>query len=188
MTASASPHRWFVVQARSGSEQTVAQDLRNRIERTGMADQFGQVLVPTEEVVGMVKGQPKTSTKVIFPGYVLVQIAMDTAAGLSTDAWHLVRSTAKVLGFIGGSAERPLPISDQEAERILNRIEATKDKPRAAVSFRQGDVVRITEGPFKDFQGVVESMDVARASVRVAVSVFGRATPVDFKVDQLMAD
>ena len=190
MTDSTPSLRWFVVQARSNFENQVAEALRGRVERLGLTDRFGEILVPSETVVSMKDGQKRTSVRKFFPGYVLVQIAVNDPNGppdISVDAWHAVKETPKVLGFIGGSADRPLPISDAEAQKILKRTEQAAAKPSPSVLFEQGQAVRITDGPFKDFDGFVESFDAGRLSVRVNVMVFGRATPVEFSTSLVEA-
>ena len=187
-TAAASNLRWYVVQARSGFEKAVAKSLRERMQQFGVAHAFGEVLVPSEEVTEMRDGQKRKSERKFFPGYVLVQIATEGDGGvprISSEAWHLVRETSKVSGFIGGTAERPLPITDQEADRILARVAKAADKPTPKVMFERGTMVRVTEGPFNDFNGVVEDVDYDRSKIKVSVLVFGRATPVDFDLTQV---
>ena len=188
MKTAASSHRWYVVQARSNCEKSAAQAMRDRIVRMGLADQFGQILVPSEDVVEMRASQKKTIERKFFPGYILVQIVpTEDGNNISSEAWHMVKETPKVLGFIGGGASRPAPITDVEAERILARVECTAGKPRHKVLYEKGQMVRVKEGPFNDFNGVVDSIDYDKARVRVAVQVFGRATPVDFGFTQVEA-
>lgn len=180
--------RWYVIQARSNFEKSVAKALRERIQRNGLEEHFGEILVPAEEFVDMKDGQKRKTERKFFPGYVLVQIATDTQDGLpriNSEAWHVVRETPKVSGFIGGTNDRPLPISDQEADRILARVATAEKKPTPTRLFEKGQTVRVAEGPFTDFNGVVEDVDYEKGTVRVAVLVFGRSTPVDFAVNQV---
>lgn len=156
--------------------------LKERIELKGMEASFGEVLVPTEEVVEMKDGKKRKSERKFYPGYVLVQMEMND------DTWHLVKSTPKVLGFIGGTADRPAPISDKEAEAILRRVESGVDKPKPKTLFEAGEVVRVIEGPFADFNGVVEEVDYEKSRVKVAVLIFGRSTPVDLEFSQIEKD
>jgi transcriptional antiterminator NusG len=171
--------RWYVVHAYSGFEQQVKRSLQERIKLRAMEDHFGEILVPTEEVVEMRDGQKRKSDRKFFPGYVLVQMEMND------DTWHLVKSVPKVMGFIGGSSDRPAPISDREADEILNRVQEGAEKPRPKVLFEAGEVVRITDGPFNDFNGVVEEVDYEKNRLRVEVSIFGRSTPVDLEFSQV---
>lgn len=171
--------RWYVVQAFSGYEGRVAKSLREHIKMHGMEDQFGEVLVPTEEVVEMRAGQKRKSERKFFPGYVLVQMQMNDGT------WHLVRSIPRVMGFIGGTPERPAPISDKEADAILNRLQDAVDKPKPKTLFEPGEVVRVTEGPFADFNGVVEEVDYEKSRVKVSVLIFGRSTPVELEFGQV---
>lgn len=171
--------RWYVVQTFSQYENTVKRALEERIQRDGMQDRFGEILVPSEEVVEMRDGVRRKSERKFFPGYVLVQIDMND------EAWHLVRSVPRVLGFIGGTPDRPAPISDKEAEAILNRMREGAEKPRPKVLFEVGEMVRICEGPFNDFNGTVEEVDYERSRLRVAVSIFGRSTPVELEFSQV---
>ncbi|TKR34003.1 transcription termination/antitermination protein NusG [Luteimonas gilva] len=180
--------RWYVVHAYSGFEKSVAQALRDRIARTGMQDKFGDVLVPTEEVVEMRSGQKRRSERKFFPGYVLVQIATHEEAGIpriDSESWHLIKETPKVMGFIGGTADRPLPIRDEEADMILQRVQEGVEKPRPKVLFEPGEMVRVTDGPFNDFNGVVEEVNYEKSRVRVAVLIFGRSTPVELEFGQV---
>ncbi|MEW6444814.1 MAG: transcription termination/antitermination protein NusG [Pseudomonadota bacterium] len=171
--------RWYVVQAFSQYENAVKRALEDRIQREGMQDRFGEILVPSEEVVEMRDGVRRKSERKFFPGYVLVQIDMND------EAWHLVRSVPRVLGFIGGTPERPAPISDKEADAILDRMKEGAEKPRPKTLFEVGEMVRICEGPFNDFNGVVEEVDYDKSRLRVAVSIFGRSTPVELEFDQV---
>jgi transcriptional antiterminator NusG len=171
--------RWYVVHAYSGFENRVKQSLLERIERSGMQDKFGEIMVPTEEVVEMREGQKRRSERKFFPGYVLVQMEMDD------DTWHMVKDVPKVLGFIGGTSDRPAPITDREADAILQRVQEGAEKPRPKVLFEPGEVVRVTEGPFNDFNGVVEEVNYEKSKLRVAVMIFGRSTPVDLDFGQV---
>ena len=171
--------RWYVVHAYSGFENQVKKYLHERIERLEMQDKFGEILVPMEEVVEMREGQKKRSERKFFPGYVLVQMEMDD------DSWHLVKDVPKVLGFIGGTTDKPAPIPDQEADAILQRIQDGVDKPRPKVLFEPGEVVRVTDGPFNDFNGVVEEVNYEKSRMLVAVQIFGRSTPVELEFGQV---
>ena len=171
--------RWYVVHAYSGFEHQVMRMLKERIARSGLDESFGDVLVPTEEVVEMRDGQRRKSDRKFFPGYVLVNMAMND------DSWHLVKSVPKVMGFIGGSSDRPAPISDAEADVILQRVQEGVDKPRPKVLFEAGEVVRVTDGPFNDFNGVVEEVDYDKSRLKVAVLIFGRSTPVALEFGQV---
>lgn len=171
--------RWYVVQAYSGYELKVQKLLLERIEREGLDDRFGEVLVPTEEIVEMRAGQQRKSERKFFPGYVLVEMDMDD------ETWHLVKNTPRVLGFIGGTADRPAPISEKEANEILQRVEDSTDKPKPKILFEPGEVIRVTDGPFADFNGVVEKVDYDKSRVKVSVSIFGRSTPVDLEFSQV---
>jgi transcriptional antiterminator NusG len=174
--------RWYVVHAYSGFEHQVMKMLKERILRSGLDDSFGDVLVPTEEVVEMRDGQRRKTDRKFFPGYVLVNMAMND------DSWHLVKSVPKVMGFIGGSSDRPAPISDAEADVILQRVQEGVDKPRPKVLFEAGEVVRVIDGPFNDFNGVVEEVDYDKSRLKVAVLIFGRSTPVELEFGQVEKD
>lgn len=171
--------RWYVVHAYSGFENHVKRSLEERVKRAGMEEKFGQILVPTEEVVEIREGQKRKSDRKFFPGYVLVQMDMDD------QTWHLVKDCPRVMGFIGGTSDRPAPISEREAQAILDRIQEGAEKPRPKVLFEAGEVVRIIDGPFNDFNGVVEEVDYEKSRLRVAVLIFGRSTPVDLSFDQV---
>ena len=171
--------RWYVIHAYSGYEQQVMRTLQERIKRYGMEDKFGEILVPTEEVVEMRDGKKRKSERKFFPGYVLVQMEMDD------DTWHLVKEAPRVLGFIGGTTDKPAPISDAEASSILQRVEAGVDKPKPKVLFEPGEVVRVTDGPFTDFNGVVEEVNYEKSRLRVSVLIFGRSTPVELEFGQV---
>ena len=173
------PMRWYIVHAYSGFEKKVAEAIREQIEQKDMADLIEQVLVPTEEVVEMRRGQKVNSERKFFPGYVLVQMDMNE------ESWHLVKSTPKVLGFIGGTPDKPQPISDQEAAKILNRVTESVEKPRPKTLFDPGESVRVKEGPFADFSGVVEEVNYEKSRLRVAVLIFGRSTPVELEFSQV---
>ena len=180
--------RWYVVHAYSGFEHQVQRALDTRIARAEMQDKFGQVLVPTEEVIEMRGGQKRKSERKFFPGYVLVQIETHEDGGIpriDDDSWHLIKETPKVMGFIGGTAERPLPIQDREADVILRRVQDGVDKPRPKVLFEPGEMVRVTDGPFNDFNGVVEEVNYEKSRLRVAVLIFGRSTPVELEFGQV---
>jgi transcription termination/antitermination protein NusG len=171
--------RWYVVHAYSGFEKQVMRSLRDRVERAGMQDLFGQILVPTEEVVEMKGGQKRRSDRKFFPGYVLVEMEM------TDETWHLVKDVPKVMGFIGGTADKPAPISQKEADAILNRVQEGVDKPRPKVLFEPGEMVRVVDGPFNDFNGVVEDVDYDKSRLKVAVLIFGRSTPVELEFHQV---
>ena len=171
--------RWYVVHAYSGFEKQVMRSLQDRIERADMQELFGQILVPTEEVVEMKGGQKRRSDRKFFPGYVLVEMEM------TDETWHLVKDVPKVMGFIGGTADRPAPISQKEADAILNRVQEGADKPRPKVLFEPGEMVRVVDGPFNDFNGVVEEVDYDKSRLKVAVLIFGRSTPVELEFHQV---
>lgn len=171
--------RWYVVHAYSGFEKNVHKALLERIERSGMQEQFGQILVPVEEVVEMRSGQKSISERKFFPGYVLVEMEM------TDDSWHLVKNTPKVTGFVGGSAHKPTPISEREVQAILQQIQEGVEKPRPKVLFEVGESVRVKEGPFTDFHGNVEEVNYDKSKLRVSVSIFGRATPVELEFSQV---
>src|SRR4030065_1180916 len=164
--------RWYVVHAYSGFENQVMRSLRERIKRSGLENMFGAILVPTEEVVEMRDGKKRKSDRKFFPAYVLVQMEMND------DTWHLVKEAPKVLGFIGGTGDKPAPISDAEANAILQRVEEGVDKPRPKILFEPGGAIRIKDGRFTDFNGVVEEVNFEKSRLRVSVLIFGRSTPV----------
>ena len=174
--------QWYVVHAYSGFENQVKRSLEDRVKRSGLDDKFGQILVPTEEVVEMRDGQKRKSDRKFFPGYVLVQMEMDEAS------WHLVKDCPKVMGFIGGTSDRPTPITEREAQNILDRIQEGVEKPKPKVLFEVGEVVRVIDGPFTDFNGVVEEVNYDKSRLRVAVSIFGRSTPVELEFGQVSKD
>jgi len=171
--------RWYVVHAYSGFEKSVMRALKERVTRAGMQDLFGQILVPEEEVVEMRSGQKSISQRKFFPGYVLVEMEMND------ESWHLVKSTPRVTGFIGGTANKPTPISDKEVDKIMQQIQEGVEKPRPKVLFEIGEMVRIKDGPFADFNGNVEEVSYDKSRLRVAVSIFGRSTPVELQFDQV---
>ena len=174
------PHRWYVVHAYSGFENKVASSIREQAEKKGLAEEITEVIVPTEEVVEVRRGAKVQTERKFFPGYVLVK--MD----LSDETWHLVKNTAKVTGFLGGGGRgKPVPISDAEATRILRQVQEGVERPKPAVSFEIGEQVKVADGPFASFNGVVEEVDEARSRLKVAVSIFGRATPVELEFGQV---
>ena len=188
MTETQTDKRWYVVHAYSGFEKSVAQALRDRIVRMEMQARFGDVLVPTEEVIEMRAGQKRRSERKFFPGYVLVQIATHDEGGIpriDNESWHLVKETPKVMGFIGGTADRPLPIRDAEADQILQRVQEGVEKPKPKVLFEPGQMVRVVDGAFNDFNGVVEEINYDKSRLRVAVLIFGRSTPVELEFGQV---
>ena len=170
---------WYVVHAYSNFESQVKRSLEERIIREGMQSFFGKILVPTEEVIDMHRGQQRKSERKFFPGYVLVQME------LTDETWHMVRSIPKVLGFIGGSSDHPAPIPDREADAILRRVEEGANKPRPKVLFEVGEVIRVIEGPFADFNGVVEEVNYEKNKLKVSVLIFGRSTPVELDFAQV---
>lgn len=170
---------WYVVHAYSQYENSVLRTLRDRINRAGLENQFGEILVPTEEVVEIRDGIKRTTERKFFPGYVLVQMEMNE------QTWHLVKSTPKVLGFIGGTPDKPAPISDKEAEKILSRVTDSVEKPRPKTLYEPGESVRVIDGPFADFSGVVEEVNYEKNRLRVAVLIFGRSTPVELEFSQV---
>lgn len=171
--------RWYVVHAYSGYEKQVMRSLKERVAHAGMEEVFGDIIVPTEEVVEMRNGQKRKSERKFFPGYVFVQMDMNE------DAWHLIKSTPKVLGFIGGTADKPAPISEREADAMLRRIADSGEKPRPRTLFSAGETVRVIDGPFADFNGVVEEVNYEKSRLQVAVAIFGRATPVELEFGQV---
>lgn len=171
--------RWYVVHAYSGFEKSVMRAIQERINRLGMQDKFGQILVPVEEVVEMKGGQKSISERKFFPGYVLVEMEMDD------DSWHLVKNTPKVTGFVGGTANRPAPISQKEVDKIMQQMQEGVEKPRPKTLFDVGETVRVKEGPFTDFNGSVEDVNYEKNRLRVSVTIFGRATPVELEFGQV---
>ncbi|MCW8936205.1 MAG: transcription termination/antitermination protein NusG [Gammaproteobacteria bacterium] len=171
--------RWYVVHAYSGFEAKVKHSLLEHIKLNGMEDQFGEILIPTEEVVEMRDGNKRRSERKFFPGYVLVQMEM------TDETWHLVKDVPKVMGFIGGTKDKPAPITEKEAQAILNSVQEGAEKPKPKVLYEAGEVVRVTDGPFNDFNGVVEEVDYDKSRLKVAVSIFGRSTPVELDFGQV---
>jgi transcription termination/antitermination protein NusG len=171
--------RWYVVHAYSNFESKVKQALEDRIKREGLEQYFGKILVPTEEIVEMRMGQQRKSERKFFPGYVLVQME------LTDETWHLVKDVPRVLGFIGGTSDRPAPISEKEAMAILNRVEEGVNKPRPKILFEAGEVIRVIDGPFKDFNGVVEEVNYEKNKLKISVLIFGRSTSVELGFGQV---
>ena len=171
--------RWYVVHAYSGMEKSVKKALIERIARSDMQEQFGEILVPTEEVVEVKNGQKAVTERRFFPGYVLVEMDM------TDESWHLVKNTAKVTGFVGGKANRPTPISQKEVEKIMAQMLEGVEKPRPKTLFEVGEMVRVKEGPFTDFNGNVEEVNYEKSRLRVSVTIFGRATPVELEFGQV---
>jgi transcriptional antiterminator NusG len=171
--------RWYVVHAYSGMEKAVERNLRERIERSGMQAKFGRILVPTEEVVELKGGKKSVTERRFFPGYVLVEMQMDD------DTWHLVKHTSKVTGFVGGAKNRPAPISEAEVMKIVNQMQEGVEKPRPKVQWTVGELVRVKEGPFTDFNGAIEDVNYEKSKVRVSVTIFGRSTPVELDFSQV---
>jgi transcriptional antiterminator NusG len=171
--------RWYIVHAYSGMEKAVERNLKERIDRAGMQEKFGRILVPTEEVVELKNGKKSVTERRIYPGYVLVEMEM------ADDTWHLVKHTSKVTGFIGGAKNRPAPISDAEVAKIVNQMQEGVDKPKPKVEWTVGELVRVKEGPFTDFNGAVEEVNYEKSKVRVSVTIFGRATPVELDFAQV---
>ncbi len=180
MAAATAPGmRWYVVHAYSGMEKAVERNIRERIERAAMHSKFGRILVPTEEVVELKNGKKAVTERRFFPGYVLVEMVMDD------ESWHLVKHTSKVTGFVGGARNRPAPISEAEVMKIVNQMQEGVDKPRPKVQWTVGELVRVKEGPFTDFNGAVEEVNYEKSKVRVSVTIFGRATPVELDFAQV---
>jgi transcription termination/antitermination protein NusG len=171
--------RWYVVHAYSGYENKVRHSLTEYVERGGLQDQFGDILVPTEEVVEIRAGQKRKSERKFFPGYVLVEMEMND------ETWHLVKSVPKVMGFIGGKTEHPAPITQKEVDQILSRVQEGVDAPRPKVLYEVGELVRVIYGPFSDFNGVVEEVNYDKSRLQVAVLIFGRSTPVELGFEQV---
>ena len=171
--------RWYIVHAYSGMEKAVERNIIERINRAGMQSKFGRILVPTEEVVEVKNGQRKTTERRLFPGYVFVEMQMDD------ESWHLVKHTNKVTGFVGGAKNRPAPISEEEVAKIVNQMQEGVEKPRHKIEFLVGEYVRVKDGPFTDFNGSVEEVNYDKSKVRVSVTIFGRATPVELEFSQI---
>lgn len=177
--AEQSAMRWYIVHAYSGMEKAVERNIIERIHRADMAGKFGRILVPTEEVVEIKNGQRKTAERRLFPGYVFVEMVMDD------ETWHLVKHTSKVTGFVGGAKNRPVPISEEEVQKIVSQMEEGAERPRHKVEFMVGELVRVKEGPFADFNGTVEEANYEKSRLRVAVMIFGRSTPVELEFSQV---
>jgi transcription termination/antitermination protein NusG len=177
--APATNKRWYVVHAYSGMEKAVERNLRERIDRAGMQDKFGRILVPMEEVVELKHGKKSVTERRFFPGYVLVEMEM------ADDTWHLVKHTSKVTGFVGGAKNRPSPISQAEVLKIVHQMQEGVEKPRPKVEWSVGELVRVKEGPFTDFNGAIEDVNYDKSKVRVSVTIFGRATPVELDFSQV---
>jgi transcriptional antiterminator NusG len=172
--------RWYIVHTYSGMERAVARNIKEQVLRSEMQGQFGRILVPTEDVVEVKNGQRKTTERKFFPGYVFVEMVMNDSS------WHLVKRTSKVTGFVGGAKNRPpVPISEAEVQKILNQMREGSDKPRHKVEFMAGEFVRVKDGPFADFSGVVEEVNYEKSRLRVSVTIFGRATPVELEFTQV---
>jgi len=171
--------RWYVVHAYSGMEKAVERNLRERIDRSGMAEKFGRILVPMEEVVELKNGKKAVTERRFFPGYVLVEMEM------ADDTWHLVKHTNKVTGFVGGARNRPAPISENEVMKIVHQMQEGVEKPRPKVEWSVGELVRVKEGPFTDFNGAIEDVNYDKSKVRVSVTIFGRSTPVELDFSQV---
>lgn len=171
--------RWYVVHAYSGMEKAVERNILERIKRSGMQEKFGRILVPTEEVVEVRNGQRRTTERRLYPGYVFVQMLMDD------DTWHLIKHTNKVTGFVGGAKNRPAPISDEEVRKIESQVQEGTEKPRHKIEFITGEMVRVKDGPFTDFNGTVEEVNYEKSRLRVAVTIFGRSTPVELEFAQV---
>ena len=170
---------WYVIQAFSNCEAIVKAALEERIEMSGLSDKFGDIMIPTEQVTELKKGQKKQMERKFFPGYMLVQMEMDD------NTWHLVRKTPNVMGFIGGSRNRPHPLTDKEFDRIINRVDEAVESPKFKTIFESGETVRINDGPFNDFNGIVEEVDYEKNLIKVSVSIFGKATPVELNFSQV---
>ena len=171
--------RWYIVHAYSGMEKAVERNITERINRAGMQNKFGRILVPTEEVVEMRNGKRKTTERRLCPGYVFVEMVMED------DTWHLVKHTSKVTGFVGGAKNRPAPISEAEIQKIVDQVQEGSDKPRHKIEFMVGELVRVKEGPFTDFNGSVEEVNYEKSRLRVSVAIFGRSTPVELEFSQV---
>ena len=170
---------WYVVQAYSGYEMKVRDALIERINLAGLKEKFGEILVPTEQVVELKSGEKKKTQRKFFPGYIIIEMDMDD------DTWQLVKHTPRISTFVGGTKEKPMPISKQEVDKIINRIEVGEEAPRPKTLFEPGEVVRVCDGPFNDFSGVVEEVDYENSQVKVSVQILGRSTPVQLDFIQI---
>ena len=170
---------YYVIQAFSNCEKKVKASLEERIEMSGLSEMFGEIMIPTEQVTELKKGQKKQMERKFFPGYMLVEMNMND------DTWHLVRKTPNVMGFLGGTKNKPLPLSEKELNRITNRVEQTTEQPVFKTVFESGETVRINDGPFNDFNGIVEEVDYEKNLIRVSVSIFGKSTPVELNFSQV---
>ncbi len=170
---------WYVIQAYSNCEKKVKANLEEKIEMSGMSNKFGKIMIPTEQVTELKKGQKKQIERKFFPGYMLIQMEMND------DTWHLVRKTPNVMGFMGGKRTRPVPLTETELSKITNRVEEATETPKFKTVFESGESVRINDGPFNDFNGIVEEVDYERNSIKVSVSIFGKSTPVDLNFSQV---
>lgn len=173
---------WYVVQAYSGFEDHVMSSLKERVVQYGMEENFGEILVPKEKVVEMREGKKRTTERKIFPGYLLVQMNMNS------ETWHMVKDMPRVLGFVGGTNDKPVPISETEADLMLQRVQEGEDKAMPKVVFEPGEIIRVIDGPFKEFNGVVEEVNYEKSRLRVSVLIFGRSTPVDLEFSQVEKD
>jgi transcriptional antiterminator NusG len=171
--------RWYVLQTQAMFENKARESLERAIQEAGLEDLFGQILVPTESVFEMKGGQKRKSERKFFPGYVLIEMVMNDST------WHLVNKVSRVLGFVGGTPDRPTPISSKEIDQILSRLDKSEDKPRPKTLYEVGEIVRVNDGPFEDFTGVIEEVNYEKSRVRVSVSIFGRATPVELDFSQI---
>ena len=171
-------NRWYVIHVYSGFEKRVAAAIREQAEQKGLSDMFEEILVPTEEVVEIKRGAKVSAERKFFPGYVLIKMDLDD------ETWHLVKNTAKVTGFLGGRG-RPTPISENEAARIMRQVQEGIERPKPSITFEIGEQVRVSDGPFTSFNGVVEEVDEEKSRIKVAVSIFGRATPVELEYSQV---
>jgi transcriptional antiterminator NusG len=171
-------HRWYVVHAYSGSEKAVADEIRRKAEKQGLTERFGEILIPTEEVIELKRGQKVNVERKVFPGYILVRMDLDDTT------WHLVRDIPKVSGFLGAKG-KPAPITNAEAERMIKQLQDTAERPRHVVAYEVGETVKVTDGPFNSFTGTVETVDEGKSRLTVSVSIFGRATPVELDFTQV---